>query len=233
MVSRSEKIRALDLAREKLKRIAENKIDMYYPDEGPLRRELYPKHMEFFAAGLTYRERCARCANRIGKSEGMGGYETALHLTGEYPVWWPGRKFIDPVSWWAVGKTNETTRDIVQKKLMGPMGGIGTGLIRARCIEGWTRKAGVHDLMDTVQIKHSSGGLSVLGFKSYQQGRESFEGTELDGIWDDEEPPEDIYGEQLIRTATTNGMLLLTFTPLGGMSKVVMSFMPQEERLDK
>lgn len=170
--------------------------------------------------------------HNTGKTEGMGGYETAVHLTGEYPDWWPGRRFSNPVSWWAAGKTNETTRDIVQTKLMGPMGRIGTGLIRARCIESWTRKAGVHDLMDTVLVKHLSGGLSVLGFKSYQQGRDSFEGTEQDGIWDDEEPPLDIYGEQLIRTATTNGMLLVTFTPLGGMSRVVMNFMPKEKRLD-
>lgn len=232
MSTRAEKQRALDLAKEKIKRISENKIDTYYPDEGPLRRELYPKHMEFFAAGLTYRERCVMAANRTGKTEGMGGYETAVHLTGEYPGWWPGRRFVEPVAWWAVGKTNETTRDIVQTKLMGPMGAIGTGLIRARCIDKWTRKAGVHDLMDTVTIKHTSGGLSVLGFKSYQQGRDSFEGTEQDGIWDDEEPPDDIYGEQLIRTATTNGMILITFTPLGGMSRVVMNFMPQENRLE-
>lgn len=230
--SRADKIRLLELEEEQIRRIETNKIDTFYPDDGPLRRELYPKHQEFFAAGATYRERCAMCANRVGKTEGMGGYETALHLTGIYPDWWPGRRFTKPVQWWAAGKTNETTRDIVQTKLMGPMGQIGTGLIRGDCIEKWTRKAGVHDLMDTVTIKHSSGGLSYLGLKSYQQGRDSFEGTEQDGIWLDEEPPDDIYGECLIRTATTNGMILLTFTPLEGMSRVVLSFMPQENRLE-
>ncbi len=30
-----------------------------------------------------------------------------------------------------------------------------------------------------------------------------------------------------IRTATTNGIIMLTFTPLGGMSDVVMSFLPE------
>ena len=165
-------------------------------------------------------------------TEGMGGYETALHLTGIYPDWWPGRRFNKPISGWAAGKTNETTRDIVQRKLMGPMGELGTGLIRKSAIIHWTRKAGVHDLMDTVQIQHSSGGISQLGLKSYQQGRDSFEGTEQDLIWDDEEPPEDIYGEQLIRTATTNGIMMVTFTPLEGMSRVVMGFMPQENRLE-
>jgi hypothetical protein len=60
----------------------ENRIDSYYPDEGPLRRELYPKHLEFFRAGVEHRERCFLAANRVGKTEGVGGYELTCHLTG-------------------------------------------------------------------------------------------------------------------------------------------------------
>jgi phage terminase large subunit-like protein len=66
----------------------------------------------------------------------------------------------------------------------------------------------------------------VLGVKSYQQGRRSFEGTEQDLIWLDEEPPLDIYTECLVRTMTTDGLVMLTFTPLEGMSEVVLSFLP-------
>jgi phage terminase large subunit-like protein len=89
-----------------------------------------------------------------------------------------------------------------------------------------TWKQGVQDLIDTVKIKHRSGGWSKLGLKSYQQGRGSFEGTAQHVVWDDEEPPEDVYGEQIIRTATTGGILMLTFTPLEGMSEVVQRFLP-------
>ena len=213
------------------------KIWTYYPETGPLRRELYRKHMEFFAAGDRYRERCAMCANRVGKSEGMGGYETALHLTGLYDDitggWWNGARFDAPVRFWAAGKTNETTRDIVQAKLFGEVLGSGsnkrvsgTGLIPGDLIKEITWKAGVPNLIDTAQIEHAAGGVSTIGLKSYQQGRGSFEGTEQDGIWLDEEPPLDIYGECLIRTATTDGMIYITFTPLEGMSEVVMQFMP-------
>lgn len=207
-----------------------------YPDAGPLRRDLYPKHMEFFAAGLNYRERCAICANRIGKTFGMGGYEVTLHLTGEYPDWWPGRRFTKPVRVWAAGKTNETTRDIVQVTLLGDVtahGGrkvtTGTGLIPGDAIGLITWKQGVADLIDTVKIRHKSGGWSMLGLKSYHQGRGSFEGTAQDVIWLDEEPPLDVYGECLIRTATTNGIVLITFTPLAGMSEVVKSFRPKAD----
>lgn len=209
------------------------KLFSYYPEVGPLRRELYPRHMEFFNAGANYRERCFMAANRIGKTEGAGGYETTLHLTGRYPAWWTGKRFAKPVQFWAAGKTNETTRDIVQKKLFGKIsyksgrkGFDGTGLIPLEDIGAITWKQGVSDLADTVQIKHQTGGWSQIGLKSYQQGRGSFEGTEQDGIWLDEEPPIDIYGECLIRTATTKGIIYTTFTPLEGMSEMAMSFLP-------
>lgn len=212
-----------------------HRILQFYPDEGPLRRELYPKHMEHFAAGLKYRERCFMAANRIGKSEGAGAYETTLHLTGEYPPWWPGRKFDQATTGYACGKTNETTRDIVQAKLFGKVRTIegrktfsGTGLVPGRCIGNVTWKQGVADLADTVQVKHVAGDWSECNLKSYAQGRGSFEGTERDWIWLDEEPPVDIYGECVMRTATTGGIVYLTFTPLEGASDVVKSFLPSK-----
>ena len=184
------------------------------------------------------------CANRVGKTEGMGGYETTCHLTGRYPTWWPGRRFSHPVEWWMAGKTNETTRDILQKVMFGDIAYqdgekrvSGTGLIPWEDIGDITWKS--HDLIDTMTVKHydahgDQDGWSILGVKSYQQGRGSFEGTAKHGIWLDEEPEGDegelIYAECLTRTMTTDGMILLTFTPLEGLSKVVMLFMPGGQR---
>src|SRR5262249_37666878 len=91
---------------ELVRRTSESRIDGYYPDEGPLRRELYPKHLEFFRAGMT------------------------CHLTGEYPDWWQGRTFDHPIEAWAAGDTSQTVRDIIQAKMLGPIGAFGTGLIR-------------------------------------------------------------------------------------------------------
>ena len=65
-------------------------------------------------------------ANRVGKTEGVGGYERTLHLTGAYPPWWEGRRFERPIAAWAAGKTNETTRDIVPAKLFGRVEGTGS-----------------------------------------------------------------------------------------------------------
>lgn len=201
----------------------------YYPDEGPLRRELYVKHCEFFAAGAKHKERCMLAANRVGKTQGVGGYEVTLHLSGEYPDWWVGKRFDGPTKWWAAGDTSKTVRDIIQAKLLGPpgdKGAEGTGLIPAANIIRTTPKQGIADAVEHIYVLHKSGGTSVVQLKSYDQGREAFQGTEQDGIWLDEEPPLSIYTECVIRTMTTNGLVLCTFTPLEGLSETVLHYMP-------
>jgi phage terminase large subunit len=55
-------------------------------------------------------------------------------------------------------------------------------------------------------------------FKSYDQGREKFQGAEVDIVWHDEEPPRDIYQECLMRLLDRNGRYILTMTPLKGLS---------------
>jgi len=172
-------------------------------------------------------------ANRVGKTESVGGFEVALHATGRYPDWWPGLRFNRPVEIWASGKKNETTRDIIQAKLFGAVSWrgrektvAGTGLIPAEDIGAIAWKRGVPDFIDTAKIRHRSGLWSSIGLKSYEQGRGAFEGTEKDIIWFDEEPPAEVYVEAGIRTMTTRGHVLLTFTPLEGMSAVVLEFIP-------
>ena len=232
------------LLAEKQKRYRQRQFFRLFPDEDAAQpdgsviyaRHRYPKHMELFEAGAIYRERCFMAANRVGKTFGGGAYETTCHLTGLYPAWWQGKRFKSPVRWWAAGKTNETTRDIVQTALLGEIAYegsrktvTGTGVIPGTLVGSITWKQGVQDLVDTVRIKHVSGRWSTLGLKSYQQGRGSFEGTAQHGAWLDEEPPLDIYGECLVRTATTGGLILLTFTPLEGHSETVMQFLPKPE----
>ncbi len=223
--------RATNQVRLEQERIANTRYLQFYPDDGPLRRELYPKHLEFFRAGSEYRERLLLAANRIGKSEGVGGYELTLHLTGLYPDWWEGKRFNKPVRTWAAGDTGKTTRDIIQLKMLGPYPAFGTGLIPKDCIIGKPMsKAGVPEAIEIVRVKHHTNGkedgVSVLIFKSYDQRREAFQGTEQDVIWLDEEPPLGIYTECLLRTMTTGGPILCTFTPLLGLSEVVLSFLP-------
>lgn len=244
---RKDVVRMLEIMKELERRDRQRTFYRLFPDEDTVlpggavfhARGKYPRHIEFFEAGAKFRERCMMAANRVGKTFGAGGYETACHLTGQYPDWWPGRRFEGPIRAWAAGKTNETTRDIVQSTLLGEIafrdgrkGFTGTGVVPGETLGAVTWKQGVSDLADTIKVRHVSGGWSTLGLKSYQQGRGSFEGTAQHIIWLDEEPPIEVYGECLIRTATTNGLVYLTFTPLEGMSETVMQFMPTEMRPD-
>ena len=229
-MNRAQKIEAIALKEELAKRDRYNKNNRFFKDKGPLRRELYPKHMSFFEAGKTHLERAVIAANRVGKTT-LSTYETSLHLTGDYPKWWNGRRFNHPVEWWAASDTGETTRDILQLELMGKIDHLGTGMIPKEFIIGEpTRRRGVADAIDTVRVKHVSGGESSLSFKSYDQGREKFQGTKKHGICLDEEPDFSVYTECLTRLMSTtpgdeDGSMICTFTPLKGMSAVVLSFL--------
>ena len=167
--------------------------------------------------------------NQLGKTW-SAGFETSMHLTGRYPDGWDGRTYSKAVAGWAAGVTSEVTRDSVQRVLCGRINAIGTGAIPKDAIKEKSMKRGVADAIDTMVIKWGGGGdvqagESLLGFKSYDQGREKFQAETLDFVWLDEEPDADIYSESLTRTNATGGMVYMTFTPLKGMSEVVKRFL--------
>ncbi|MFL6352926.1 MAG: terminase large subunit domain-containing protein [Bryobacteraceae bacterium] len=204
-------------------------MDGLFPATGPLRRELYAKHLEFFRLGRVHSERLFCAGNRCGKTV-AGAYETTLDLTGLYPEWWEGRRFSCAIEAWVAGQTSNTTRDIVQLELMGKFGAFGTGMIPADCILGSSLKGRPAHAVDTVSVKHASGGVSLLGFKSYKEGASAFQGTAKHVIWFDEEPDFATYVEANVRTMMVpvcpeGGIVMLTFTPLNGWSEVVESFL--------
>jgi phage terminase large subunit-like protein len=203
------------LEAEKARRIVENMLAHYQP---------YAKQVAFHAAGASHRERLLIAANQSGKSL-AGGMECAMHATGRYPDWWQGKRVDKPTIGWCAGTTNETTRDTVQRILVGRPGQPGTGAIPKDAILDLVPARGTPDLLDSIKVRHASGGISVIGLKSYQRGRESFQGETLNYVHFDEEPPADIYTEGLTRTNISQGPVWVTFTPLLGMSEVVRRFL--------
>ncbi len=164
--------------------------------------------------------------HNTGKTD-LGAFEVAVHMTGLYPDWWQGRRFPASIKGWAAGDTSKTVREIIQPKLVGDEGAIGTGMIPAHTIHHISHKANGAGMIDTIWVKHVSGGLSSMVLKSYMEGRKSFQGTAMDLIWLDEEPEEAIYTECVMRTMTTNGLILMTFTPLSGLTPLVLKFMQE------
>lgn len=174
-------------------------------------------------------------ANQSGKSY-CGCMELAIHLTGNYPDWWKGRKFEAPIRAWCGSETAEVTRDTQQRLLIGEpkdKSQYGSGALpfdtlpdfyKVQGDRGWTAGT-VPDAIGTLLVKHISGGNSTLGFKNYQQARERWQGETLDLVYFDEEPPMDLYVEGLTRTNATEGITYITFTPIKGISDVVLMFM--------
>ena len=164
-------------------------------------------------------------ANQVGKTL-AAGMELAMHATGQYPDWWQGRRWERAIVGWAAGITGESTRDTVQRILLGRVGQLGTGSIPRAAIVGTSSTRGLSDAVDTISVRHGSGAISTIQLKSYEKGREKWQGETLDFVWFDEEPKDkDIYSEGLTRTNATGGMTLMTFTPLLGMTDIVQRFL--------
>lgn len=230
-LSIQEKRQLLDLVRRYDYAKSRNRLDYYDPN---------PKQLEFHDLGgnLAIRERALIAANQVGKSVSAAA-EVALHTTGRYPPWWQGRVIDQANSWWAGGLTSLTVRDTVQKQLLGPPASPdewGTGWIPASCIIDVKRAThGVRDAVDTILIRHEpTGGTSTIGFKSYEQGRDKWQGPTLNGgVWFDEEPEDTgLYTEGLTRTNVglygVSAMVISTFTPLLGMTRIVTKFMVEK-----
>lgn len=201
--------------------------------------QAYPKQQEFMDYGSTYNERLLIAGNRVGKSD-TGAFELSRHLTGLYPDNWRGKRFdhnTGPVSMWAAGPSGILVRDVAQTKLFGPPGVAdlnGTGFVPREAIIGQpSASRSAANAFDTAHIRHSSGGVSTIGFKSYEQDRRIWQGATLQGIWFDEEPPMELYTEGQARLITTNGISFMTFTPLFGFSSVVKLFLDDDTKSRK
>ena len=210
-----ELARAVEIARELERRKQRNQLANYIPYE----------YQEKFH-NTDEPQRLLMAGNRVGKSM-CGAMEMAYHLTGKYPKWWKGRKFVKPIRAWVGGVSNETTRDVCQKELLGQPddpAARGTGSIPAELIGETVRKPGVPNAVNSLVVKHVTGGNSRIAFKAYEMGKEKWMGEAVDVVWLDEEPPTSIYSQALTRTADRGGIVFMTFTPESGMTETVAQF---------
>ena len=146
--------------------------------------------------------------NRSGKTE-CGAVECLWILRGIHPY----RKNRRDAFGWAVSLSTQVQRDVAQAKILKYLP---AGWISEIIMLSGRRDSPSGGVIDQIKIKNVFGGISTLGFKSCDQGREKFQGSSLDFVWFDEEPPRDIYEECLMRVMDRRGDIFGTMTPLKG-----------------
>jgi phage terminase large subunit-like protein len=158
------------------------------------------------------RNRWVLGGNRSGKTE-CGAVETVWRARGIHPY----RENRDGVSGWVVSLSRDVQREVAQRKVLYYL------------YPGWiedivmvsgksTNPAG--GVIDHITVKNVFGGLSYIGFKSLEMGRDKFQGASLDFVWFDEEPAEDVYDECRMRVMDKKGDIFGTMTPLLGLTFV-------------
>jgi phage terminase large subunit-like protein len=217
----------MDRLRELTVAVAE---DMHYNQLKYFRP--FEHQRRFFATGESER-RGILAANRIGKTVSTC-YETAMHLTGRYPEWWPesAKRFNKPVTVMVAGEGWSQVAMVLQNELLGTQDikireNLGTGAIPRECIVFDTmRNDGANCL--GVEVIHATGGNSYLLFANYTQEVRQMQGFKLNIAVFDEQPPDDFFSEIVTRTATTQGQVLCSFTPLKGLNGLVSKFWHHE-----
>ena len=171
--------------------------------------KIHKKQLEFHKCNK--KNRWVFGGNRSGKTE-CGAVETIYLARGIHPY-----KKNKPISCWVVSLSKQVQRDVAQEKILH--------YLRKDWIEKVVMASGRSDsaesgITDFILVRNVFGSLSKIGFKSCDQGREKFQGSSLDFVWFDEEPPYDIYQECRMRVLDKKGMIFGTMTPLKGLTWV-------------
>ena len=195
------KLRAIEQETERRKNL---KINTYN------REKQHKKQLEFHRNAC--RNRWVFGGNRSGKTE-CGAVETVWRARGIHPF----RQNRPQTTGWVVSLSQQVQRDVAQKKILDYLDP--SWIREIRMLNG-KRDSAEYGVIDFIVIENVFGNLSKIGFKSCEAGREKFQGTSLDYVWFDEEPPKDIYEECLMRVLDTEGDVYATMTPLKGLSWV-------------
>lgn len=192
--------------------------------------EPYPWQTKLLKSSGDNAQTLLMAANRVGKTF-IGAANLSYHLTGLYPEWWEGARWDHPITAWAAGVSQESTRDILQNELLGKPSDLslqGSGTIPRACMGKTTRKPQVPNGFQSVLITHHTDGVadgnSELIFKAFEQGEAKFMGSSIHEIWLDEQPPDGLFGQCITRTANTGGHVTMTFTPEDGVTPVIHQF---------
>ena len=148
--------------------------------------------------------------NRTGKTE-CGAVEAIWLSLGIHPY----RKNRESTEGWVVSLSNRVQKEVAQSKILKYLP---KNSIEEIIMNEGKKASPENGIIECIIVKNAFGNKSKIWFKSCEEGREKFQGTSLDFVWFDEEPPEDIYVECKMRVLDKKGDIFGTMTPLKGMS---------------
>jgi len=140
----------------------------------------------------------------------FGGNRTGKTMCGAIEA--VRKAMVSATEGWVVSVSLQVQRDVAQRKILQFLPECEIHAVVMKSGSKATTGSRLRGVIDFIQLCNGS----KIGFKSCDQGREKFQGTGLDWIWFDEEPPEDIYEECLLRTLDKGGIVWGTMTPLKG-----------------
>lgn len=194
-----------DITKEIIRRKKNNNLKNY--NTGKL---IHTKQLDFHKCNK--KNRWVFGGNRSGKTE-CGAVETVWLATGTHPY----KQNKKNITCWVVSLSSQVQRDVAQSKILYYLN---PDLIVDIVMSQGKKEAPYLGVIDTIIVKNAMGGTSKIGFKSCDQGREKFQGTSLDFVWFDEEPPFDVYLECKMRVLDKCGQIFGTMTPLKGLTWV-------------
>ncbi|MBQ7977213.1 MAG: terminase family protein [Clostridia bacterium] len=204
-VGNDEALKKLFLIEKEIKRRRENnKLADYNTTK------IHKKQMQFHKC--KKRNKWVFGGNRSGKTQ-CGAVEAVWLARGIHPF----RENKKNCDGWVVSLSQQVQRDVAQSKVLyylNPDWIVDIVMLNGR------KDSAQNGVIDYILINNVFGGVSKIGFKTCDQGREKFQGTSLDWVWFDEEPPFDIYLECRMRVLDREGSIFGTMTPLKGLTWV-------------
>lgn len=172
--------------------------------------KVHKKQMAFHKC--QKRNRWVFGGNRSGKTE-CGAVETVWLARGIHPF----RQNREEICCWVVSLSQQVQRDVAQQKVLQYLD---KSWIEQIVMLSGSKGSPEYGIIDYIVINNVFGKTSKIAFKSCEAGREKFQGTSLDFVWFDEEPPRDIYEECSMRVLDRRGEIFGTMTPLKGLTWV-------------
>ena len=193
---------------------------LFYYNNGKI---IHKKQVEFHKN--KKKNRWVFGGNRTGKTE-CGAVETIWLSLGIHPY----RENKEKTECWVVSLSTRVQKEVAQAKILKYLPK--SKIVDITMSQG-KKSSPENGVIECIIVRNIFGNLSKIWFKSCEEGREKFQGSSLDFVWFDEEPPEDIYKECKMRVLDKNGEIFGTMTPLKGLTFIYNEIYLNEKQDDE